>query len=116
MPEYSVTIKLSGHDPKNIVRNLERAFGSTVAQQARIIGWGQRNYYDDPCQSSGHFGCVHWTTDDVESRFRTLDVPFTPDRLKEVKNNLNHIDDGMTELGWEVIEQAIKESAGRLKW
>jgi hypothetical protein len=111
MPEYSVTIKLSGHDPDEIVRKIEATFGMVVAQQAKIVGWGLPNYNDDPCRATGHFGCIHWTDDDVESRFQELDVPITPELLDELKDRIRHIDDGMTELGWEVIESAILDAA-----
>lgn len=107
MSEYSVTIKLSGRNPVQIVRKLEAAFGRVVAQDAKIVGWGQPNYYDDPCRAMGHFGCVHWTDEDVESRFEELDVPITPKLLEGVKDRIRHIDDGMTEVGWEAIESAI---------
>jgi hypothetical protein len=111
MPEYSVTIKLSGSNPVQIVRKIEAAFGNIVALEAKIAGWGQPNYYDDPCRAMGHFGCVHWTDEDVEGRFQELDVPITPTLLKGVKDKIRHIDDGMTEVGWEVIESAILDAA-----
>lgn len=111
MPEYCVTIKLSGRNPVQIVRKLEAAFGSVVAQHATIVGWGQPNYHDDPCRAAGHFGCIHWTDDDVESRFQELDVPITPELLDEVRDRIRHIDDGMTEVGWEIIESAILDAA-----
>jgi|tagenome__1003787_1003787.scaffolds.fasta_scaffold19390907_1 hypothetical protein len=111
MPEYSITIKLNGRNPVEIVRMLEAVFGSGVAQEAKIVDWGQPNYYDDPCRTMGHFGCVHWTDEDVEGRFQELDVPITPTLLKGVKDKIRHIDDGMTEVGWEVIESAILDAA-----
>jgi hypothetical protein len=99
MPDYSVTIMLSGRDPEQIVRKLEAAFSTAVAQEAKIVGWGHANYCDDPCQAKGHFGCIHWTDDDVESKFQELSIPITPELLNEVKDRIRHIDDGMTEVG-----------------
>jgi len=115
MAEYSVTIKLSGRNPAQIVRTLEAAFGSAVAQEAKIVDWGKPNYYEDPCLRMGHFGCVHWTDEDVESRFQELDVPITPRLLNEVKDRIRHIDDGMTEVGWQVIESTILDAAADIE-
>jgi hypothetical protein len=111
MPEYSVAIKLNGHDPVQIARRLEAAFGSVVAEEAKITVWGQPNFYEDPCKAMGHFGCVHWTDDDLEGRFQRLNIAVTPELLTEVKERVGHIDDGMVELGWEAIESAIVSAA-----
>jgi hypothetical protein len=89
---------------------VERAFGREIAQQAKIVEWQEQNYYDDPCRARDHFGCVHWTDDDIVSRFQTMNIPVTPELLKKAKNNIGPIDDAMTEVGWEVIEYAIHES------
>jgi len=110
MPKYSVTIHLAGRDPFRVVSKLRRAFGDTVAKTAKITVSGHPNVSEDPCRRRGHFGCVHWTDDDVEGRFQELDVEVTPKLLKEVKDRIRHIDDGMTELGWEVIESAISDA------
>jgi hypothetical protein len=114
MPDYLVTITLSGKSRGQIASYLETEFGSVVAAQAMINERKQANYCDKPCQTRGHFGCVHWTDDDLESRFAKLDIPATPELVKEVKDSILHIDDCMTELGWEVIEHAILESLDRL--
>lgn len=111
MPGYSVTIRLSGRNPVEIVRKIEAAFGNIVAQEAKIADWGQPNYYDDPCRAMGHFGCIHWTDNDVESKFKELNIPITPELLNDVKDRIRHIDDGMTEVGWEVIGSAILAAA-----
>jgi hypothetical protein len=110
MADYSVTIKVSGSSASHVHHHLQTAFGTAVARQAVITTWGSHDLYHDHCRELGHFGCVHWTDDDIESRCRELGIPATPELLKEVKARTNHIDDGMTELGWEVIESAILEA------
>jgi hypothetical protein len=110
MPDYAVTIKLKGGSPAEIVSYVALAFGRVVAEQAGVIEWERLKYLNDPCQEEGHFCCVHWTDDDVERRFHKLNVAFTPELLEGVKNDIRHLDDGMTELGWEVIEDAIREA------
>ena len=112
MADYSVRIKLSGSSPSEVYRQLRSAFGTAVARQAVITGWGSVNLYHDHCRELGHFGCVHWTDDDIESRCVELGIPADPILLKQVKASTTHIDDGMTELGWEVIELAILEAVG----
>lgn len=110
MPDYSVTIKLRGSSPSHVHRQLRSSFGTAVARQAVITSWGYANLYHDQCRELGHFGCVHWTDDDIESRCLELGIPADPELLKQVKASTSHIEDGMTELGWEVIESAILEA------
>lgn len=110
MPRYCVFIELSGHTAGQVAGKVQSAFGHKVAKGAKIIPSVHADLLWDPCRNRGHFGCVHWTDDDVVSRFEELGVPATQDRLREVKTRIRHIDDGMTELGWEVIESAIRQA------
>ena len=110
MPDYSVTIKLSGVNPSHVVQELQRVFGLAVAREAIITFWGHSDLYLDPCRDLDHFVCVHWTSDDVESRCHELGIEPTPELVTQVRAGAAHVDDGMTELGWEVIESAILES------
>jgi len=110
VPRYSVIIELSGPTALEITGRLQSAFGDEAATSAKIIPSGQAHLLWDSCDKVGHFGCVHWTDDDVISRFEELGVAATQDLLQEVKIRIRHIDDGMTELGWEVIESAIRDA------
>lgn len=111
MPAYSVTIQLEAANAFLLLRELERVFGAVVAGDARVIRTGEPDYFDDPCRRLGHFGCVHWTEDDLESRFATLNILSTPELLRQVKENLRHIDDEIVEVGWGIIESVIIEAA-----
>jgi hypothetical protein len=107
---YSVIIELSSPTALEIAAKLQSAFGDEAARSAKIVPSAQVDLLRDWCDNIGHFGCVHWTTDDIISRFEELGVRVTQNRLQEVKIRIRHIDDGMTELGWEVIESAIRDA------
>lgn len=111
MADYSVTIRLSAGNPLQVQQDVERAFGAAVARQAVITTWGEPNFYRDSCRELNHFGCTHWTNDDIENKCDELGITATPELLKHVRANAAHIDDGMTELGWEVIESAILDAS-----
>ena len=68
--------------------------------------------YDAAFRENGHFGCVHWTDQDLRNKFDELRIGFTPAALDAVKctHTLRHIDDRMIELGWNLIELAILDT------
>jgi len=109
MRSYSVTIELSGISKKQIKSRLKAAFSSEIAQGARIAKAGVIDESFDTCRALGHFGCVHWTDDDLKARLEKLNVPVTAEVLINLKisYSVRHIDDMMVETGWEVIEDSI---------
>jgi hypothetical protein len=113
MSNYSLTVRLSGFTRAQIRRKLRTAFGSATAQEAQLITDGTLPDYYEACRANGHFGCVHWTDEDINSKFRDLKIPKTLRIADAVKRGyaLRHIADRMVELGWEVIEDAIRRAA-----
>jgi hypothetical protein len=113
MPNYSVTIRLPGHSRSQISSKLRAAFGNALAQEAQIVNIRTPPDYYEACQANNHFGCVHWTDEDINSKLRDLKIPQTLQIVDAAKNSyaLRHIGDRMVEFGWEVIEEAILEAA-----
>jgi len=112
MSNYFVTVRLSGQTQSQIKDRLRAAFGSAVAQGAQIVNMRTVPDYYEACRANSHFGCVHWTDEDIKSRLKDLRVPKTPQIVNAAKSSyaLRHIGDRMVELGWEVIEEAILEA------
>jgi hypothetical protein len=112
MPEYFVRIALSGKSPSDIRKQLRAAFGASVAKQSRIDLSGILPDFFAACQANDHFGCVHWTDEDLVTRLRELKIHVTPEMIDSIKSSrtIRHIPDRMIEHGWEAIEQAITEA------
>jgi hypothetical protein len=112
MPEYSVKITLSGRSRPEIQRILRNRLGRAVAQQARIVRADTPPEYDAVCLENGHLGCVHWTDEDIRNKLEELGIGVTPSILDAAKCTyaLRHIDDRMIELGWDLIELAIRDT------
>jgi len=118
MSNYSLTVRLSGFTRAQIKRKLRTAFGSTAAQEAQIVNAGTLPDYYEACLANSHFGCVHWTDEDIKIKVRDLKIPKTLRIIDTAKSSyaLRHIGDRMVELGWEVIEESVLEAArDRLK-
>lgn len=118
MSDYSLTVRLSGFTRAQIKRELRTAFGSAAAQKAQIVNAAMPPDYYEACRANSHFGCVHWTDEDIKIKLRDLKIPKTLRIIDAAKSSygLRHIGDRMVELGWEVIEDAILEAArDRLK-
>jgi hypothetical protein len=118
MSNYSLTVRLSGFSRAQIKRNLRTAFGSAVAQEAQIVDAGKLPDYYEACRANRHFGCVHWTDEDIKFKLRDLKIPKTLRIIEAAKSSyaLRHIGDRMVELGWEVMEESILDAArNRLK-
>ncbi len=109
MPNYSVIITMQGNTRREIRNRLQTALGSTIAQDAQIMEPGVLLSCHEACRVNDHFGCVHWTDEDLRTKLRELKVPITTEMLDSMRASyaLQHIDDRMIELGWEVITQAI---------
>ena len=112
MPEYSVTITLRGRDRLDIKKQLRTAFSASVAEQSKIAGLDELLNYYESCQANDHFGCVHWTDEDLVTKLEELHVQATPGMLDSIKSSydLRHIADRMIETGWKAIEQAIVDA------
>lgn len=112
MSEYSVIVRLQGFTRAQIKRQLRTTFGSAVEREAQIIKIGTPPDYHEACRANNHFGCVHWTDEDIEAKLKDLKIPKTLQIVRVAKNSyaLRHISDRMIEHGWEVIEQAILEA------
>lgn len=110
--DYSVVISLRNLTKREIQNRLRAAFGTNFSAKAVIAGAGSLAACYKACGSAAHFGCVHWTEDDLQSKFKELGVPMTAEILDLVKSSyaLRHIDDSMVKAGWEVIEQAIVDA------
>ena len=118
MSDYSLTVRLSGFTREQVKRKLRTAFGSAAAQEAKIVNADTLPAYYEACRANSHFGCVHWTDEDIKLKLRDLKIPKTLRIIGTAKSSyaLRHISDRMVELGWEVIEEAILEAArDRLK-
>ncbi len=84
------------------------ALGDSIVT-ARIFDANKLVGPHDMCRADGHFGCVHWTDEDLQSKFSELNIPMSAEALGAVKasRSMKRIDDRMVELGWDVIEEAI---------
>lgn len=111
MRDYSVVIRLQGQTKGQIESRLRAAFGD-AAEEAQIIEAGKLVDCYEACRVNGHFGCVHWTDEDLLSKLGELNSRVTTDVLDAVKSGyaLRHVDDRMIELGWMLIEQAILDA------
>jgi hypothetical protein len=109
MSNFAVTITLQGSTREEIRSKLQLALGSVVARTAKIAKARVVLNYDEACRANEHFGCVHWTDEDVRSKAEELNLTLTEEMLDSVRSTyaLRHIDDRMIEQGWEVITQAI---------
>ncbi len=114
MPDYSVTIRLEGWTRSQVAKKLRSAFGSVVAKEAQVATAHTRFDCDAACRANNHFGCVHWTDKDLRGAFRDLKIPMTSRTVDAAKGSysLQHISDRMVELGWEIIEEAIRSAGG----
>jgi hypothetical protein len=112
MPNYSVVIKLKNQTKMGIESKLRAAFEDKSVEELHIIEAGMLLDCYYTCRSNNHFGCVHWTDEDLQSKFRELGIPVSEEILDVVKSSylLRHIDDRMIELGWEIIEEAIVDA------
>jgi hypothetical protein len=112
MRSYSVMIELSGVSKKQIKSRLKATFGSEIARGARVTQAGEIAESFETCRALGHFGCVHWTDEDLKARLEELNVPVTAEVLSKLKvsYSVRHIDDMMVERGWEVIEDSILDA------
>lgn len=112
MSDYSVLISVNYLTKKEIRHKLRTAFGTSVSIEAVISKSGSLAACHKTCMSAAHFGCVHWTDEDLQSKFKQLGVPATEKILNLVRSSyvLRHIDDSMVRIGWEVIEQAIVDA------
>lgn len=101
MSDYSVTVRLQGFTRSQIKGRLEAAFGSPAAQEAQIVATGTLPDCYEACTANSHFGCVHWTDEDIEIKLRDLDIPKTQQIMASAKSAyaLRHISDRMVELG-----------------
>lgn len=117
MANYSAVITLKGHTEKQIEDKLRAAFGASIVDEVQISESdpGIGCYYF--CRSNNHFGCVHWTEEDLRTKFDELQIPITREMLDVVKSSylLRHIDDRMVEVEWEIVEQAIADAQSRGK-
>jgi hypothetical protein len=113
MSDYSVTVNLPGFTRTQIRRKLQTAFGAAAVQEAQIVSAETLPDYYEACRGNRHFGCVHWTDEDVKIKLRDLKLPTTLQIIEAAKSSyaLRHISDRMVELGWEVIEEAILQAA-----
>jgi hypothetical protein len=112
MTNYSVIINVAGKSKKQIKDGLVAAFGDAIGREAEIVRVGEKIVSYDECRVLGHFGCVHWTDEDLNLKLEELNFAATPQLVTALKSGyvLRHIDDRMIERGWEVIEQAILET------
>jgi hypothetical protein len=112
MPDYLVLITLSGKNESDVREQVHAAFGAAVAEEVSIaLSTGSSNYYQ-ACEANDHFGCVHWTDEDLFTKLTELEIEPTPKIIEDVKSShaLRHIADRMIEQGWYSIEQAIAEA------
>jgi hypothetical protein len=111
MPRYLVTIALSGRSPSDIKKKVSTAFGPSVAMRSSVTAVGELPIYD-LCRSNDHFGCVHWTDEDLVARLKELKTKATPELLDSIKSTYacRHVADRMIETGWEIIDEAIADS------
>ena len=58
------------------------------------------------------WGIVRWCEDDVIGCLEDHDIEPTPENVREVKDNLGHMEDEMIEIGWDCIDTAV----WNLKW
>jgi hypothetical protein len=107
MRSYLVTIKVAD-SRKKINDRLAAAFGTSTAQKAHIIE-ADEIVADEFCRINKHFGCVHWTDEDLHAKLKELEVPITPELMSILKTgySLRHINERMIETGWDVIEESI---------
>ena len=112
MSAYLVVISIRNLTQREIQARLGAAFGANFYTEPVIKKSGTLSACNQTCISAAHFGCVHWTEDDLHRKFNKLGIPITKEALDHVKSSylLRHIDDSMVEVGWEVIEQAIIDS------
>lgn len=112
MPEYSVTIALDGRNRSDIKKKPSTALGPSAAMRSKIAGAGELPSYPDSCRTNDHFGCVHWTDEDLVTRLKELKVKATPELLDSIKSTyaVRHVADRMIERGWGVIEEAIADA------
>ncbi len=109
MLNYSVVITLKNNTAKEIEDKLRASFGDGIVDEIHVSESGTSAACYNACKANNHFGCVHWTDEDLQNKFHELKVSITAEVLHTVKSSylLRHIDDRMVELGWEIIEEAI---------
>lgn len=112
MPTYSVIITLQGDSREEIRSKLRSTLGRAIAQGAVINEAGVPVDCYQACLLNDHFGCVHWTDEDLRTKLHELEVPISTDALESLRGtySLRHIDDRMIELGWEIIRQGILDA------
>lgn len=112
MTKYSVMVTIESPSRTYIEHQLRRAFGDTVVKSAQIAKSEAMTICHEACRNSDHFGCVHWTEQDLRGKLKERGVPITSDVLDALRATyaLRHIDDRMIESGWNAIEQAIEDA------
>lgn len=112
MPDYLVKITLRGESPLEVKKQLRSAFGASVARRSKVTFPDRLPEYYEACRANDHFGCVHWTEDDIENKLRELEIPITPAMIDDIKSSyaVRHIEDRMIERGWEAIVEGIGEA------
>ena len=112
MSEYFVRITVNGTSPSHVRKQLRAAFGASVAKQSRIDLSGELPDFFAACQADDHFGCVHWTDEDLVTRLGELQIQASPEMIDSIKSSraVRHIADHMIEHGWDAIEMAISEA------
>src|SRR5262245_29803547 len=111
MPDYFVRITLKAQNASEVRKELRATFGASVAKEANVALSTELPDYYQACEANDHFGCVHWSEEDLLSRLEELKIEATPEILDDIKSSyaVRHIADRMIEHGWEAIEQAIAE-------
>ena len=112
MSGYPVVIYVKNLTKREIQNRLRSAFGANISETPIVNNSGSVAACYQTCTSAGHFGCVHWTDDDLQIKFKELGVPMTQQILDLVRSGyvLRHIDDRMVRAGWEVIKEAIVDA------
>lgn len=90
-------------------------------ENAVFKAWQHLTHHGDPrkvvslpdhnsCED--HWGCVHWTDDDLTGMMKSYGIQPTPENIAKVKSEhaIRHIDDVMVERGWFNIEMAIQDA------
>lgn len=63
----------------------------------------------DTFKGPGTFGIVVWSDDDIREKLKEHELPVTEENVEKVRDSYaaRHIDDTMTEAGWEVLDSAV---------
>ena len=112
MGDYFVRMKVTSTSASDVRERLRAAFGATALKESSVTSSSELPNYFEACKANDHFGCVHWTEEDLASKLRELNIPPTPEIIDDVQSSyaVRHIEDRMIERGWEAIEEAIAEA------